>query len=159
MDSRNMANKVILIAAMDENRGLGKNGKMAWYVPEDLAFFKEMTLGKVVVMGRVTYEGIGHPLVNRKVIVVTSDRTYHPKDVEVCNRIEEVMQYPCGELWIAGGSQIYQETIDCVDEMYLTRVVGKYPVDVYFPCFDESLFDKTIVKEGSNYYIEHYVRK
>ncbi|PJA00062.1 MAG: hypothetical protein COX78_01045 [Candidatus Levybacteria bacterium CG_4_10_14_0_2_um_filter_35_8] len=145
--------KVSLIVAVDENRGIGKNGKMPWHIPADLKRFKELTTGNIVIMGRKTFSSIGMPLSNRTNIVVTRDKNYKVNGALVVNSLEEALRQARGklsesvdsEIFIIGGGQIFQEAINIADKLYLTLVEGKFDVDTYFP--DYSKFTKKVSEE------------
>jgi dihydrofolate reductase len=143
--------KLSLIAAIDENRGLGKNNTLLFKIPEDLKRFREVTKGHVIIMGRKTFESIGRPLPHRTNIVLTRDTSYKPQDVIVVHSIEEALlaaQPYCAtndEVFIIGGGELYRQTIDRADKLYLTLVKGSYDADTFFP--DYAAFTKTLTKE------------
>ena len=111
--------KVSLIVAVDENRGIGKNGKMPWHIPADLKRFKELTIGNIVIMGRKTFESIGSPLPHRLNIIITRDSSFKASGVIVANSLEEALRQAQGklsesvdsEIFIIGGGQIFKEAI------------------------------------------------
>ena len=169
--------KVSLIVAVDENRGIGKNGKMPWHIPADLKRFKELTTGNIVIMGRKTFSSIGKPLSNRTNIVITRDKKYKVNGALVASSLEEAIRVASSkyqvlsmkknkknipihdtkyklhttenEVFIIGGGQIFQEAINIADKLYLTLVEGKFDVDTYFP--DYSKFNKKVYeKEGES---------
>ncbi|RPK20020.1 dihydrofolate reductase [Paenibacillus xylanexedens] len=131
--------KIALIAAIGKNGELGLNGDLPWKIPEDLKYFRTMTEGNVLVMGRKTFESIKKPLRNRTVIVVTTKQNY---DIEipgyqVMNTIGEVMEYcyknNVSNLYVAGGGEMYKNFLAIADLMYLTRVDAEFEADTYFP--------------------------
>ena len=149
--------KISLIVAVDENRGIGKNGKMPWHIPADLKRFKELTTGNIVIMGRKTFSSIGMPLSNRTNIVITRDKNYKVNGALVVNSLEDAIfqardqlsESVDNEIFIIGGGQIFQEAINIADKLYLTLVEGKFDVDTYFP--DYSKFTKKVYeKEGES---------
>lgn len=156
--------KLSIIVAMDEKRGIGKDNRLLFKIPDDMARFRELTRGHPVIMGRKTFESIigysGKPLLNRTNIVVTRDPKFdHHKfcncencDVFVANSLEDSLRVAQGkpgsdEVFIIGGGQIYKEAIDkgLVDKLYLTIVEGEYDADTFFP--DYSAFKKVVFEE------------
>jgi dihydrofolate reductase len=132
---------ISIIAAVDDKRGIGKNNKLPWYLPEDLVRFKEITKGHCVIMGRNTFESIGKPLPDRKNIVVTQDPNFSAEGVNVVNSIDDALDDTVsggGEIFVIGGAQIYVQTIDLADKLYLTQVDGDFNCDTFFP--DYSIF-------------------
>lgn len=154
--------KICIIAAIGENRELGKDNKLLWHIPEDLKRFKELTLGHSVIIGRKTFESIGRPLPNRTNIIVTRDKDYKAEGCIVTHSIEEAIKAarettsgvsiesdafnkPLDRVFIIGGAQIYQQSIKFADRLYLTLVHASFPdADAFFP--DYSAFTKVIAK-------------
>ncbi len=128
---------IALIAAQAENRVIGLNNQMPWHLPEDLQYFKKVTLGKPVIMGRKTFESIGRPLPGRLNIVVTRQQQWAAEGVEVATSLSEAlelasMQKP-DELMVIGGAQIYAEVISQASRIYLTQIHKSFPGDAWFP--------------------------
>lgn len=137
-----------LIAAIDDKRGLGKKGLLPWHLSEDLKRFKEITKGHTVIMGRNTFESIGKPLPDRKNIVVTQDPNFHAEGVAIVNSIEDALDAGGnGEVFIIGGAQIYAQTIDLADKLYLTQVEGDFGCDTFFPDYS-SFRNETFIGAG-----------
>jgi len=131
--------KLSLIAAMGRNHVIGNDGDIPWHLPADLKYFKQLTLGKPVIMGRKTFESIGKPLPGRTNIVVTRDiQNYRPDGVKVAAGIDDAIAIAgdVEEIMVAGGAQIYAQTIERADHMYLTRVDAVFDGDTFFPEFD-----------------------
>ncbi len=129
---------ITLIAAIAENRCIGKDGKLPWNLPEDMAHFKALTTGKTVLMGRKTWESLPkkfHPLPNRKNIVITHQPEYPvPPGVEVHRLPEAALAHHADEdIFIIGGAGIYEQTIDIADRLEITEVKKSYIGDVFFP--------------------------
>lgn len=131
----------IIVAHTLADRIIGKDNKLLWHIPEDLAFFKEKTLGKIVVMGRITYESLpekSKPLLGRTTYILSRDPNYkikHP-DVRVFTDIEKclmVAQLSCSEVMIAGGEQIYKVCLPYADKIYATIINERHEGDTYFP--------------------------
>jgi dihydrofolate reductase len=136
---------ISIIAAIDEKRGLGKMGKLAWHISEDLKRFKEITLGHSVIMGRKTFESIGKPLPNRKNIVITQDPQFNKEGVIIVNSIEDALEEAGkGEVFVIGGAQIYNQAIEIADKLYLTLVDGDFACDTFFPDYSSFTQEKFI---------------
>ncbi|MFN0108330.1 MAG: dihydrofolate reductase [Blastocatellia bacterium] len=149
---------VSLIAAMDRRRGIGFENRLPWRLSADLKRFRELTMGHHIIVGRKTFESIGKPLPGRRMIVVTRDRAFKAAfDTEscaVCHSLDEAIELACSrgeqEVFICGGSEIYQQAIALADRLYLTLVDAEIVADTFFPEFDpqnwnerESLFHPT----------------
>lgn len=133
---------ISLIVAMDEKGGIGKNNRLPWHLSSDLKRFKAMTLGHHVLMGRKTYQAIGKLLPGRVMIVVTHRKGYHPEGCLVVNSLEAAIKVADdnheSELFIIGGGEIFDQTLDMADKIYLTSVHTKVDADVFFPKIDKS---------------------
>ena len=125
------------IAAMAENRVIGKNNKMPWHLPADLKHFKAVTTGHPVLMGRKTYESIGKPLPNRTNIILTRDTHYTAPDCVIVNNIETALsmanELDMDEVFVIGGAEIYQILLPKIQRIYLTKIHFKVAGDAYFP--------------------------
>jgi dihydrofolate reductase len=128
---------ISLIVAMDEKGGIGMNKQLPWYLPSDLNRFKSLTIGHYLVMGRKTYETIGRPLPGRKMVIVTRQRKFLPPDCIVVHSINKAIQlaedHHEQEVFIIGGGEIFRQTIDRADKIYLTSVHVDVHADVVFP--------------------------
>jgi len=135
---------ISLIAALDKNRLIGSNNGMPWHLPADFKFFKEVTTGKPIIMGRKTFESIGRPLPNRKNIVI-SRNGYSAEGVISADSIEQAVQLAgdVEEVMIIGGANLYQQMIDKAQRMYLTYVDAECEGDAWFPEFDSSQWNIT----------------
>ncbi|MFA7208898.1 MAG: dihydrofolate reductase [Parcubacteria group bacterium] len=139
---------ISLIVAVAKNNAIGRNNRLLWDIPEDMAHFRRTTSGHTVIMGERTFASIGKPLPNRKNIVVTLDKDFRDDRVEVRNSLEEVLQeYKNSEeeVFVIGGGIIYKLSLPMVDKLYLT-VVEDAPedADTFFPDYSEF---KNIIKE------------
>ena len=138
--------EIILIAAVDKNLAIGKNGQIPWKIKEDLKFFKEKTEGTSIIMGRSTFDSIGRPLPGRTNIVVTRNRGWSSNTVLVARGFEEALvlaknachQNDRNELMVIGGEMIYRAALPVVSRIYLTEVKGDIAADTFFPSFDRS---------------------
>lgn len=139
-----------MIAAMGKNRVIGKDNEMMWHLPREFQYFKDVTSGHCIILGRKNFEAIGRPLPNRTNIIVTRQDDYKAADCVVVNSLDEAVKYAKDhgetEAFITGGGQIYKEMIDRVQRIYLTEVDYSEEGDVYFPEFDESKFNKELVR-------------
>ncbi len=139
-----------LIVARSKNNVIGKDGKIPWNIKGEQKQFKELTTGNTIIMGRKTYEDIGHPLPNRNNIVVS--RTTNYPEVITVNSLEKAIELSTGNIFIIGGHNLFKEVIPIVDTMYITEV--KLIIengDVFFPYFNESDFDIKINEETKEY--------
>ena len=130
---------ISMIAAMSENRVIGANGKLPWDIPADLTRFRAITMGHAVLMGRKTYESIGHPLPGRRNIVLT--RTV--SSIEGCQVARSLPEAIAAaqddeEIFICGGEEIFREALPMCQRIYLTIVHGNYQGDAYFPQLPDS---------------------
>lgn len=132
-----------LIAAVDQNWAIGKNNQLLVRIPADQKFFREVTTGKVVVMGRKTLESFpnGMPLKNRTNIVLTRNPDYQVKDAIVVHSMdelhEELKKYNSDDVFIIGGEKIYEQMLDECDVAHITKIEFAYDADAYFPNLDE----------------------
>lgn len=129
---------ISIIAAMDRNRVIGQGNRLPWKLPADMKHFRQMTLGKPVLMGRKTFESIGKPLAKRTNIIVTHNRNYQADGCIVTHSIDEalVAAKDRAEVMIIGGASIYKLFLPCADRLYLTQVHESFVGDAYFPTFD-----------------------
>lgn len=137
--------RLALIAALDENRCIGIGQALPWRLPADLQYFKRITSGKAIVMGRTTYESLGRPLPNRTNIVVTRNPDYAgPIGIRLVHSLEAALALAESiavvnaqdEALIIGGAEIYAQTLSLVSRMYLTEVETQVEGDASFPAFD-----------------------
>ncbi|MCC4831339.1 type 3 dihydrofolate reductase [Shewanella sp. 1_MG-2023] len=137
--------RIAMIAAMANNRVIGKDNKMPWHLPEDLKHFKAMTLGKPVVMGRKTFESIGRPLPGRHNIVITRQNDYQPEGVSCVNSFEAAKELvsDCEEIVVIGGGQLYKEILPLADTLYLTFIELTVDGDTFFPEWDDGSWTLT----------------
>ena len=139
-----------LIVARSKNNVIGKNGKIPWKIKGEQKQFRELTTGNVVVMGRKSYEEIGHPLPNRKNIVVSKSKNFTGENLVTVGSLQEAIAISNGEkVYIAGGYGLYKEAIHLVDTMYITEIdMVIENGDVFFPEFDSNEFDIAIGQTG-----------
>lgn len=136
--------KLALIWAMARNRTIGRNNALPWYLPEDLKYFKRVTLGKPIIMGRKTWESIGRPLPGRTNIVITRDVAFQADGVRVVHSLEQALALAekiClldggDEAIVMGGAEIYALALPHADRLYLTQVHADVEGDAHFPPLD-----------------------
>ena len=144
--------KIVAIVAMTDDRVIGNDGKIPWHIPEDLIRFRELTMGHPVLMGRKTFESIPEkfrPLHGRPNLVLTSDPGSLPEGVHGFTNLPAAIAFartevrtevrtnsPGSTLWVAGGSAVYEQTVQLWDQLYLTRVREAEDGDRRFPHFE-----------------------
>ncbi len=131
-----------LIVAVDKNWAIGKNNRMMWNIPADLKFFREVTKGNVVIMGRKTLESFpqGQPLKDRVNIVITRRPGYHVKGAVVVHNIREAQREAKKydrEIFVIGGESIYRAMLSKCDMAFVTKIDRAFDADTYFPNLDE----------------------
>lgn len=132
-----------LIAAVDKNWAIGCKNKLLVSIPADMKFFRETTIGKVVVMGRKNLESFpnGMPLKKRTNIVLTHDKTYKVPDAILVHSMEELHEelkkYPSEDIYVIGGETIYKQLLDECDVAHITKIDYEFEADAYFPNLDE----------------------
>jgi len=132
---------VTLVVAMGANGVIGVDGGLPWRLPEDLAHFKQLTMGHPMVMGRTTFESIGRPLPGRTTIVLTRDPQWSADGVEVASSLESALERAHqldDEVFVVGGEQVYAQALatGLVDLMCVTRVAASPEGDTWFPTID-----------------------
>ena len=124
---------------MSENRVIGRGNKIPWHLPEDFQWFKQMTTGQVVVMGRKTFEAIGRPLPNRTIIVLSRSAFQYP-GVQTLSDLRQIEIEPGVEgrdVFICGGGQLYAQALPLCSDLFLTLVKRRVEGDVFFPPFED----------------------
>jgi dihydrofolate reductase len=140
---------ISLLVAMDKNQLIGKDNDLPWRLPADLAYFKRVTMGHPIIMGRKTYDSIGRPLPGRENIIVTRDTSYEAEGCKVIHSIEEIVkmnEQTDQELFVIGGAEIFKEILPHSDRLYITEINEVFDGDTYFPAFDKAEW-KVISKE------------
>jgi dihydrofolate reductase len=154
--------KIALIVAASQNNVIGLDNQLPWHLPEDLQYFKAVTMGKPILMGRKTYDSIGRPLPGRTNIVLTRDANWSAEGVVVVNDLDSATaasEKACvaagvDELMIIGGEQIYRKFLPVADKLYLTKVEAVVEGDAYFPAIDSDQWQQVaekIPEEVGNY--------
>ena len=133
-----------LIAAVDKNFGIGKDGDMPWHIPADLQYFKQMTLGKTIIMGRRTLESLpgGKPLKGRDNIVISANPQYICDGAKVCHSVDEAIEavkaLPPDDVMVIGGAGIYSAMYQYCKRAYITRIDAAFDVDTYIVNFENA---------------------
>lgn len=132
--------RLSLIVAMAENRAIGVNNALPWRLPADLKRFRELTTGHPIIMGRRSYESIGRPLPQRTNIVVTRQRAYQADGCLIAHSLEHAFSLAADaeEIFVIGGAELYAQTLDRADRIYLTLVHADVAGDAFFPAFDRN---------------------
>lgn len=137
------------IVAASENNVIGVNNGLPWDIPEDMKFFRDKTKGKALIMGRKTFESVGHPLPNRLNVVITRQPGYSHESENVVvvpnigmaiQHCERVQHKYGSEIFIIGGGEIFKESLPMVDVIYLTRIHKKFDGDIFYPEVPEDQF-------------------
>jgi len=130
---------ISFIAAVSENNVIGKDNRLPWRLPTDMKYFKNVTWGMPVIMGRKSFEALGKRLNGRKNIVITRNRNWTADGVEVAQSIDEAIALAAtadvNEVFITGGGEIFRATLPIANRIYLTRVHGTFEGDSFFPDF------------------------
>lgn len=131
---------ISLLVAYDLNRVIGIDNKMPWHIPEELKYFKKVTMGKAIVMGRKTFESIGRPLPGRLNIIVTRNKNYEAAGVEVFHDLQTAVERGkeySDEVVIIGGAEIFNLAMDSADRLYITIIRKAFEGDTFFPKHDD----------------------
>ncbi|WP_062356595.1 dihydrofolate reductase [Bacillus kwashiorkori] len=129
------------IFAMDENRVIGHNGTLPWRLSEDLRYFKKITMGHPIVMGRKTFQSIGRPLPGRENIILTRDKHFFHEGITIFHSVEDLFTYIKNmnqEIFVIGGAELFNLFMPEVTKLYVTLIHHSFPGDVYFPEFSLS---------------------
>jgi dihydrofolate reductase len=150
------------IAAMSENRVIGNGNKIPWHLPEDFKWFKKMTTGQIIVMGRKTFESIGKPLPNRTTIVLSRTNFQHPgvQTISDLSEIERAIPNVADrQIFICGGAQIYEQALPLCSDLYLTLVKRTVEGDAFFPPFENHFELAEEILDCADFKILHYRNK
>jgi dihydrofolate reductase len=158
---------IAIIVAIDQNNTLGKNNRLPWHLPADLAYFKAATMGHPIVMGRKTHEAIGRPLPGRQNIILTRDASYQAHGCVVVHSVQEVLEGYAGEdVFVIGGAQVIKTFLPYTDRLYVTRIEERFEGDVFFPEIEPNEWQFVSTRQGVTdennpytYYFLIYERK
>ncbi|MEK4425303.1 type 3 dihydrofolate reductase [Solibacillus sp. FSL K6-1523] len=129
---------ISLIVAHDKNYVIGYENAMPWHLPGDLKYFKDMTMGKPIIMGRKTFESIGRPLPGRRNIVISRNAQYAAEGIEVVGSLDAALALvkDVEEIMIIGGAQIFEQSMEIADKLYITEIHHEFNGDTYFPKYE-----------------------
>lgn len=142
---------ISFIVAMDQNRVIGKNNKLPWHLPADLQYFKKVTMGKPIIMGRKTFESIGRVLPGRENVIVTRNQTYTNSDCTILHSMKEVKQFADEsnqEVFVIGGAEIFNELMPIADRLYITKIQESFEGDTFFQKVDENEWETVSISSG-----------
>ena len=145
------------IAAMSLNRVIGRGAEIPWHLPEDFKWFKETTMGGVLVMGRRTFESIGRPLPGRETVVLSRSGFAHDKVRTVGSLDELDPEDETRPMFIVGGAQVYEQALPRCSDLLLTIVKREVDGDVFFPKFEDRFTERETLREEEEFRIVHYV--
>jgi dihydrofolate reductase len=126
---------ISIIAAMADNRVIGRDNEVPWHIPQDMKRFRSITMGHPVIMGRKTYESIGRPLPGRKNVVLTRNRDYRAAGAVIVHSLSAALDECAGadEIFICGGGEVFREALPLASRIYLTVVHMEATGDTFFP--------------------------
>lgn len=129
---------ISLIAAMTTNRVIGRDNKIPWHLPADMKFFKKITMGKPIIMGRKTFDSLGRALPGRRNIVMSRNQNYEAEGCIVVGSLAEALDAAAGEgeIMIIGGEEVYRLFLNYANRIYLTLIEADFPGNNYFPMLD-----------------------
>lgn len=136
--------QISLIAAMDRKNGLGNNNQLLCHLPNDLKYFKKVTMGKPMIMGYNTFKSIGKALPGRRNIVLTSRQGLHCEGIDFVHHLDEALALCEGaeEVMVIGGATLYQQMLPKADKLFLTFIDHTFEADVFFPMVDFEKWQK-----------------
>lgn len=153
---------ISMIMAMDQNRLIGANGGMPWHLPQEMRYFREVTMGKPLLMGRKTYESIGKPLPGRTSIVLTTQDDWCAEGVIVVNQLQEGLRLAeqhldhSGELMVIGGAGLCEQMMPMTEKLYLTIIDHEFKGDVWLHSFEAAQWrevsSRQVEKSSDNEY-------
>jgi len=152
--------RLAAVAAMTPGRVIGANNQLPWHYPEDLAWFRELTRGHTVIMGRKTFASLGRPLPGRRNLVLSRSGGYHRDGTEVFAQPASLLAAlaPEEKAYVIGGSQIYALLMPFTAEVYITLLRREFPGDTWFPPFEEDFAPPRVLRENDDFQILHYQR-
>ena len=155
---------ISFVVAMSQNRVIGKDNALPWRLPADLAYFKRLTTGHTVIMGRKTYESIGRPLPNRQNVILTKNTQFQAPGCIVFHSVGEILDWldDDKEHFVIGGSEIFSQFLPYAKRMYITHIYEDFEGDTHFPEIDMSEWklvskEKGIKDEKNPYDYEFFV--
>jgi len=155
--------RLSIVVAMDDNRLIGNNNQLPWHLPADLAYFKKLTTGKSILMGRKTYDSIGRPLPNRRNIVITRNSKISISGCEVVSSVEKalILTKDEDEVMVIGGASLCEQLLPQINRLYITKIDGEFEGDIYFPQYDDlnwrQVSSESHPKDIANAYSHHFI--
>jgi len=155
--------RLSIVVAMDNNRLIGRNNQLPWHLPADLDYFKKITTGKSILMGRKTYESIGRPLPNRRNIVITRNPKISIPSCEVVSSLERAIDITKdeSEVMVIGGASLCEQVLPQVDRLYITKIDEEFEGDIYFPKYNQLSWHQVSCefhqKDASNPYSYQFI--
>lgn len=151
-----------LIVAIAKNRVIGHENKMPWHLPAELAYFKRITTGHPIIMGRKTFESIGRPLPGRRNIVVSRNANFHAPGIEVSNSLENALALSANDSpFVIGGASLYAEALTVAQRLYITEIDADLAGDTFFPPIDDTVWQQhsreTRLKDDNNIFDLQFV--
>lgn len=159
------------IVAVDLNWGIGYKGSLLQRIPDDMKRFRQMTTGKVVVMGQETFDSLPgkEPLKDRVNIVLSNDPKFNVENIIICRSLAELFveleQYPSGDVFVIGGESVYTQLLEYCNEVYVTKIDNKYTADKHYPNLDLMLdwqltsTSETYKHNDISYYFVKYIKE
>jgi dihydrofolate reductase len=147
------------IAAMAANRVIGSHGGIPWHIPDDFRWFKKMTQGHAVLMGRKTFESLGKPLPGRLNLVVSRQAIAHPGVTRIADLATFDPSAIDREVWVIGGAEIYRQLLPRCTDLYLSVVKGEFEGDTFFPEFESQFALVEIPLEHPDFEVRHFARR
>jgi dihydrofolate reductase len=144
------------IAAMSLNRVIGNGNKIPWHLPEDFKWFKRLTTGNVIVMGRKTFQSIGKPLPNRETIILSRSQFSVPGVRTISDLCQIDLANESREVFICGGGQVYAQALPLCSDLYLTLLKREVEGDAFFPAFEDRFELVEELRDTPDFKILHY---
>lgn len=152
-----------IIAAMDERRVIGREERLPWRIPEDIAWYQSQTDGQLLLMGRKTFESIRRRPEGSRYIILSrtlDEKAFDAESVTIIRSIDELASLALeGEGWVCGGGMLYEEMLHQCDEMYLTEVDGEHEGDTHFPEFHHLFQYEKLMLSGEGFEVKKYVKR
>ncbi|PLS16262.1 dihydrofolate reductase [Bacillus sp. M6-12] len=143
---------ISLLLAMDKNRLIGKENQLPWHLPADLKYFKEVTMGHPIVMGRKTFESIGRILPGRENVIVTRNKNFEADGCAVLHSANEIKEYADrheGEVFVIGGAEIFKAVLPVTNRLYITEIKEEFEGDTFFPPVNEREWELISSRKGT----------
>jgi dihydrofolate reductase len=150
----------VAVVAMTPSRVIGYQGQLPWHLPGDLRFFRKVTIGQAVLMGRKTWESIGRPLPGRRNIVLSRSLDQAPEGAELIRTPESIDDLDIStKLCVIGGSEIYRLLLPRCDEVWLSLLTREYTGDTWLPAFEHDFFPPEVLEEHPDFQVLRYLRR